>query len=294
MTDTKTTLNNTLLGMPFDIFGIFKGAVKNSFNNFNSGLLDLTEELLSANPDPELMFGWWQSITIILSSFYLLIFLLVGFSFLMSGHSVTKREQAKEWLKNTIIMIIGVGVSFYLYKLILDLASGITKFMWMSGFENFFQNSIFSSAGIFVLFVFSSTIGLALITLFLRYLFLLIGVVLFPIGIFLYLTPKLQNWGKIIFNFLGIMLAIQFIDIVVLIGSQQAVTQLAGNTGAIFVLPLGFLVIAIVNIVMMVYAILKSAFSIANNAPIINMAVNALSGNLLGAVGGIKQAGATT
>ena len=189
-------------------------------------------------------------------------------------------------------MIIGVSVSFYLYKLILELSTDITKFMWITGFEQFFENTLFASTGIFMLIAFSGTIGFALITLFLRYLFLLIGAILFPVGIFLYLTPKFESWGKIIFNFLGMMLAIQFIDMVVLIGTQQAIIQLAGNTGAGFVLPLGFLVIGIVNIAMMIYAIIKSALSIATNAPVISMAVNALGGNVIGAIGGAKQAGA--
>ena len=294
MGETKEVLNDSITALPFDIFGIFSGSIKGSLIRFNSSLLDLAEELLSANPDPELMFGWWQAITIIISSFYLLIFLIIGLMFLINGHSVVKREQAKEWLKNAVIMIIGVSVSFYLYKLILELSTDITKFMWITGFEQFFENTLFASTGIFMLIAFSGTIGFALITLFLRYLFLLIGAVLFPIGIFLYLTPKFESWGKIIFNFLGMMLAIQFIDMIVLIGTQQAIIQLAGNTGAGFVLPLGFLVIGIVNIAMMIYAIIKSALSIATNAPVISMAVNALGGNVIGAIGGAKQAGAVS
>jgi hypothetical protein len=291
MSDTKTTLNNSITALPFDIFGLFTGAVKNSLRAFNNSLLKLTQTLLSANPDPQLMYGWWQSITIVISSFYLLIFLIIGLSFLINGHSVIKREQSKEWLKNAIIMIIGVSISFYLYKLLLELATGITKFMWMTGFENFFSANIFTGLGVLMLLSFSFTIGLALITLFLRYLILLAGVVLFPIGIFLYLTPKLQNWGKIIFNFLGVMLAIQFVDMLVLISTNQVMLQLAGNAGAGFVLPLGFLIISVVNIAMIIYAIIKSALSIANNAPIINLAVSTLTGNLLGAVGSAKATG---
>ncbi|MFA6269549.1 MAG: hypothetical protein WC652_07050, partial [archaeon] len=148
---------------------------------------------------------------------------------------------------------------------------------------------VFSGTGIFMLIAFSGTIGLALVTLLLRYLFLLIGVILFPIGIFLYLTPKFESWGKIIFNFLGVMLAIQFVDVIVLIGTQQAIIQLTGNVGLEFVLPLGFLIIAITNVTMIVCSILQSAMSIANNAPALSLAVNALAGNVVGAVGSAKS-----
>jgi len=285
MNETKETLNNSITGLPFDIFGLFTNSIKNSLRNFNSSLLGLAEELLAVNPNPDLMLGWWQAIVTIISSFYLLVFLVIGLSFLISGHSVVKREQSKEWLKNAVMMIIGVSVSFYLYGLILGLSTGVTKFLWDTSFEQFFQSSIFSGTGVLMLIAFSGTIGLALVTLFLRYLFLLIGVVLFPIGIFLYLTPKFGNWGKIIFNFLGVMLAIQFIDIIVLIGTQQAILQLAGNNGLEFVLPLGFLIIAITNMAMIIYAIIKSAFSITDNAPILKMAISTISGNLAGLAG---------
>jgi len=289
MNDTKSTLNNSITGLPFDIFGLFTNSIKNSLRNFNTSLLGLAEELLSANPDPELMVGWWQAIVTVISAFYLIVFLVIGFSFLISGDSVVKREQSKEWLKNAVIMIIGVTISFYLYGLILGLSTGITKFLWITGFEQFFDSAVFSGTGIFMLIAFSGTIGLALVTLLLRYLFLLIGVILFPIGIFLYLTPKFESWGKIIFNFLGVMLAIQFVDVIVLIGTQQAIIQLTGNVGLEFVLPLGFLIIAITNVTMIVCSILQSAMSIANNAPALSLAVNALAGNVVGAVGSAKS-----
>ena len=288
MGETKSTLNNSIIELPFDIFGLFTNSIKNSLRNFNTSLLGLAKELLSANPDPELMIGWWQAIVTIISAFYLIVFLVIGFSFLISGSSVVQREQSKEWLKNAVIMIIGVSISFYLYGLILGLSTGITKFLWETSFEQFFVPSMLNGSGIFMLIAFVGTISLALVTLFLRYLFLLIGVVLFPIGIFLYLTPKFENWGKVIFNFLGVTLAIQFVDVIVLIGTQQAILQLAGNSGQDFILPLGFVIIAITNTTMMAYAIIKSATSIANNAPVLAMAVNALAGNVAGAVSNTK------
>lgn len=293
MNDTKTVLNNTLGGLPLDIFSIFKNSIKNSVIVFNASLLSLAKELIAANPDPQLMYGWWQSIVTVISCFYLLVFLIIGFAFLINGHSAVKREQAKEWLKNAVMMIIGVSISFYLYQLILELATGITKFLWVTGFEQFFEPSIFSGLGIILLLVFSASIAIALVTLFLRYVFLLMGVILFPIGIFFYLTPKFDNWGKIIFNFLGVMLATQFIDVVILIATQQALLQLAGNAGASFVLPLGFLIITIVNVVVIVYAVVKSALSIVTTAPILNLAVSAVTGSIGGMVGSAAKMGAS-
>ena len=287
--NNTSTLNNSLMGIPQALFGVFTTSAKNSITQVNTQLLSLTQELLSANPNPELMYGWWQAITLIISSFYVLIFLYIGFNFLINSHSVVKREQNKEHLKNAIIMIIGINISFYLYKLILELSTGITKFMWMTGFETFFDNNIFSGIGLIMLMIFCGTTLMALLTLFFRYLFLMIGVVIFPIGIFLRLTPNLENWGRMIFNFLGIILAIQFIDIVILIATQQAMNQLAGTIGSAFVIPLGFIAIAIINMIMIFYAIIKSAFSITQQAPILNLALSTITGNIGSAVGSVQK-----
>ena len=49
-------------------------------------------------------------------------------------------------------MIIGVNLSFWLYKVVLELATAITQYMWISGFEQFFQDSMFSGLGAIMLF----------------------------------------------------------------------------------------------------------------------------------------------
>ncbi len=283
-------LKNTMNGLSLDFFGLFTNSGKAAVRGFNTTLLGLTANLLSANPDPESMYKLWQSITLIISSFYLIIFMIVGLKFLTSGHSVEGREKAKGWLKNAFMMIIGVNVSFYLYKLILELSTAITKYIWITGFENFFTDSILTGAG-FVMLIFSAaTIGLALITLFLRYAFLLIAVLLFPIGIFLYYTPNLQNWGKIIFNLIGIALFMQFIDVIIFLASNQIITAFTGEPGQAFIPALAFALVAIINILMTVYAVLKSAFSIADNAPILSYAFGALSGQIGMLVNSLKPA----
>lgn len=182
------------------------------------------------------------------------------------------------------MMIIGVNVSFVLYKLLLETATAITQFVWITGFESFFTDSITGSAGFVLLIVTSGAVGLALITLFLRYVFLLLAVLIFPIGIFLYYTPKLQNWGKIIFNLIGMALFMQFIDVIIFVASNQLMTDFTGQAGQVLVPALSFTLVAIINILMVIYAVLKSAFSIADNAPILNLAFGAISGEVSMAV----------
>ena len=289
MNDTKTTLNNSILGLPIDLFGLFTGGIKNSFKNFNNSLLDFTGTLLTSNPDPNLMLGFWQTVITVISCFYLLIFLIIGLAFLVSGANIQRREQAKDWLKRAIMMIIGVNISYLGYALILELSTAITKYFWETGFAQLLQNSIFTSVGLIMLIAYSGTIFLALITLFIRYLFLLVGVALFPIGIFLYFTPKVESWGKLVFSFLGTMLAMQLVDVIILVATTQLGNQL-GDVGAAFIPMLGFVVIAIANIFMMGHAIMKSATKIADSSPMIGMAVGALTGQIGSLVTAIKPA----
>ena len=277
---TTNILGDAIGSIPKGIFDLLTGSVRNSLHEFNASLLTLAALLISVNPDPMLMFPLWQAIITVISCFYLLVFLIVGFKFLVGGHNIQKREEAKESLKNAIIMIIAVQLSFYFYRLGLELATAITQFLWVTGFEQFFIEATYSGAGIFMLMAVSGSVISALITLFARYLFLLMGVVLFPIGIFLYLIPSAKSWGKIIFNFIGIVLAMQFVDVIILVATSQVAVSLGGTMGMEFVPALGFILIAVTNSIILVYAIVKSAMSIMDNSPMLGMAVGALSGQI--------------
>ncbi len=280
-------INNSRAGIGQDInavppstFGLFTGWVDNSLLDFNNLLLEFAEFLLTANPDPDVLLSFWQSIVLIISSFYLLIFFLVGFMFLFHSISPEKRGVAKEWLKNAFLMIIGVNVSFYLYKILLELATAITQFLWLSGFEQFFQTTNYAGQSTAFLVFYLIAISLAAITLFARYLVVLAGVMLFPIGVFLYFVPPLQNWGKLVFNFIGVFLFMQFIDVLIFIASNQIALDLAGQQFAGLVPALAFLLVAVINVLLIVYAVLKSAFSIASNSKIISFAFSAVSGRI--------------
>lgn len=278
--ESGNNLGTTITNVPSSVLNVFKDSLKTSVKNFDSPMLSLTEFLLTANPDPEPMREWWETIILIISCFYLLLFLVVGFMFLFSAVDQEKRIKAKEWLKNTLIIVVLVGVSFEVYKLILGLGSGITDFIWITGFEAFFKETLLTEASGLLLLAFGFTIGLTLITLFVRYVFLLIATLLFPIAIFLYFIPPLQNWGKILFNLIGIALFMQFIDVIVFIASNQAALDLAGQTGSELVPALAFLLVGIVNVLMIFYAAIKSALSVKDNSPVLAYAFGALTGQI--------------
>lgn len=285
--DNSNFLGNAIGGIPNGIINTFKSNTKDSLQEFNTLILSLAVMLLSINPDTSLMFDSWQAIVFVLSSFYLILFLVIGLKFMTIGDNIQKREEAKESLKNIIIMIIGINISFVIYQLALELSTAITQFMWFSGFEYLFEPSTYSGAGLILLLLVIGSIVVALVTLFARYLFLLMGVILFPLGIFCYLTTSLRGWGRIIFNFLGIVLAMQLVDVILLVAVAQIMSSLAGEIGVEFVPVLGFTLLTITNIVILVYAIVKSAFSAVDNAPMLKMAI----GTLTGQIGSLARSG---
>jgi hypothetical protein len=290
--DAINTLNgdvgSDVNAVPTGVFSIFTGWIDSSLLSFNNLVLDFSEFLITTNPDVEGMQSWHSSIVLIISSLYLLVFLVIGFMFLFYSINTEKRAKAKEWLTNAFIMIIGVNVSFYLYRLILELATAIAQFMWVTGFENFFDASSSGLNTVFLVFNLGA-VALAAITLFARYLFLLGGVLLFPIGIFLYFIPPLQNWGKMIFNLIGVFLFMQFVDVLVFIAAEQIAVQLAGEGIAPLVIPFAFLMIAVINILMIVYAVLKSAFSASDNAPVLAFMLGAMTGQIGALVNAIPK-----
>ncbi len=259
-------LNNTLGGLKLDFYSLFTNSAKAAIWGFNKMMLDFTFELLSTTPDTDSMHSGWEAVTLIISSLYTLVFTFAGMKFLLSGEKIEERQKAKEWLKNAFMMIIGVNASFALYNIILELAAALTKFFWIAGFEGLFSDSAFSSAGLLLLVLSIGTNGFALMTLFLRHVFLLVAVMLFPIGIFLYYTPKLQRWGRIIFNLIGIALFMQFVDVMVFVAANQMMVALIGEPAQVFVPALSFALVGTINVLMVAYALFNSAFGKEENA----------------------------
>ncbi len=273
-------LGTTITNIPNQVAGVFTGAIHGSLISLNNPLLALSQALLTSNPDPAGLYGWWQSVVLVISSCYLLLFLGIGFMFLFSSLNPEKRATAKEWLKNAFMMIVLVNISYYIYALILQLATAITQYLWTTSFLNFFDPNMFNSMGSITLIVYAIAVMLASITIFIRHVFLLLGVVLFPIGLFFYFIPPLQNWGRMIFNLIGIALFTQFIDVLLFVVSNQVMLNIAGNAGASLVPALAFVLIFIVNILLMIYALVKSAFSVMDNSRVLHFAFGAITGQI--------------
>ena len=188
-------------------------------------LLDSIKDYLTEPVEIEHFRGLWQIMVYILSIFYGLFLLFAGYQFIISGNDVVKREMAKDWLKNIIFMIVFVQASYILYKILLAMGAGLSEGI-MSLINNSFFNitgSSLSELGLqFILsFFYINTLTFTLIMLFIRYLLVSLGIVLFPLGLFLYFIPPLRGYGKLIIEVGLILILLPFFQgLILLIGSM--------------------------------------------------------------------------
>jgi len=241
-------------------------------------LLTLIKNLLIDPVNLQPMSSLWAIILYILSIFYGLLLLYSGFNLMLSGHDAAKRAKSKEWFQNIFLMIIFTSASFYLYELILEIASSLTVGMMSLVEPDFFLFTLdnivnvgfeFFLGGIYVL-----VLILTVLILTMRYLVVAMGVVLFPIGIFLYFVPPVQSYGKLILNYLGVCISIVFFDAIIFIVCSQLV-KIALFANVKIILMIGALSTA--NLLMaylMLFTIIKSAMETASSTvgPIVAVA----------------------
>ena len=245
--------------MPADIAGAIMDVFRLQLINFVQPLLETAKALMTVNIDPFAFHGLWQVIVTIISAFYLLLFLIVGLKFLLGCYDATHRKQAKDWFKNAIILVIAVNASLLLYSLLLNLGGAVALTLWSNEFEQLFLIENLGALDLIWAGIFAMSLFLALITLVVRQLFLILGVALFPIGIFLYFIPPVKTYGKVILNLIGMVVFIQVLDVIILIAMQLFYEQFVGLAGMSLLAPsLGFLFIFLANCAAVFIAIQKS------------------------------------
>nr|AQS34901.1 hypothetical protein [uncultured archaeon] len=241
-------------------------------------LLSLVKSLITEPVNLQLYAPLWAIIIYMLSLFYGFLMLYSGFNFILSGYDAVKRERAKEWFRNTLIMIVLVQASYFLYSLVLDLNSLMTAGVMSLIDQNFFRltadNIINIGLQFFFISIYVLILLLATIILTLRYVLVASGIVFFPIGIFLYFIPPLRGYGKAILNFFGICIFISFFDaIVFLICSKLLDVALFADT-KILVMITAFTIANLMMLYFMVFSLFKAAVNLGNKiiTPIVMVA----------------------
>ena len=206
----------------------------------------------------------WKIMAYVISLFYGLLFLYSGFNFMTSGHDVVKRERAKQWLKNIVIMVILIQTSFYVYDLVVQISGALTSGVLGMIDEGFFlltlDNLINNSLQLFFAMPYAIVLLNTAILLIIRYAIVSVGVAFFPIGIFLYFIEPLKPYGKLILNFLGINIFITFFSAIVLLAFSKLIELPVFASMKIMVMITAFSAVMFVIIYFVFFSIIKSAF----------------------------------
>jgi len=231
-------------------------------------LLDLVKDLLAEPVNISLFQSLWVLMVYILSIFYGMLVLWAGFNFIISGHDSVKREQAKTWLKNVLIMIVLVQASYFFYELILEISARLTSGIIDMINPDFFLLTADSLGSLALELVFGIsylfTLLITIIFLALRYFLVAVGLIFFPFGIFFYFIPFMKSYGKLIINTLMIMIFLPFFQSLILLVVSKMLEVSVFAEFKILVLITSFLLINLVTIFMLVFAIVKSAFALMN------------------------------
>ncbi|MGE0793709.1 MAG: hypothetical protein AB7V77_06030, partial [Candidatus Woesearchaeota archaeon] len=191
-------------------------------------LLELVKNLLQAHPSITLFHGIWAIVVYCISMFYGLLLIYAGMQFLFSGHNVVRREMAKEWLKNVIIMMVLIQASFYLYDLAIELGSVMSSSVLSLVDPLFFMltadNLVNIGLEFIMVFIYAITLIFTLFFLVMRYLVVALGVLFVPIGIFCYFIPPLKSYGKMILNLLGLFVFINFLSTIIILACSMLIT----------------------------------------------------------------------
>lgn len=256
-----TNLGSCLVQAFFDF-------ISGTLNTVVQPLLSLVQNLLKSPVNLSLFSSLWAIIVYILSMFYALLIMYSGFQFIISSESPQKRENAKNWLKNIIIMIVLIQASFFIYELVVQIGSFLTTGTLGLVANNFFQITADSTQNasldliFFVLYVI--TLILTSIILIIRYGIVAIGVFLFPLGIFFYFIHPLKSYGIMLLNFLGIAAFINFLDAVFLVGFSMLLNISLFAGIRILVMISAFGLIDLTMFFLMFFSIIKAGFSLGS------------------------------
>ena len=241
-------------------------------------LLELTKGLITEPIDLQTLAPIWAIILYVLSIFYGLLLLYAGMNFMLSGHDEIRRAKSKEWFQNLFLMIVFTQASFILYSLVLDFSSLLTAGMINLVDPDFFlltaDNIINIGLQFFFGFMYANTLILTVLILAIRYLAIAMGVVFFPIGIFLYFIPPVQDYGKLILNYLGVCIFMGFFDAIIFLVSSQLVQIPIFENVKVLVMISAFSMANLLMLYLMFFSIIKSAFKMTTSVskPIIAVA----------------------
>ena len=259
---------DSMAAVPQAVVDAFFAGVRDVVAGFVAPLFGLIKELMLRSIEPLDHVDLWLLVVTVISLCYGLLFLLVGFKFLLGSYDAVQRAQAKEWLKNAVVLVVAVNASLILYSLLLGLSSGMASFLWSSQLEPLLELGETSALNLLWVVVLAFSSFFAVISLFMRQVFLVAGIMLFPIGIFLYLIPPVRAFG---YSILAVLVTVAFmpvIDVIVLTAVNLVVLEFAGfEIIGLLGTAIGLLLICVVNCAMFWLAILSGLGKVSHDNP---------------------------
>ncbi|MFH1408635.1 MAG: hypothetical protein ABIH34_01900 [Nanoarchaeota archaeon] len=214
-------------------------------------LLDWTKSLMTAEVNIGVFAYLWVVIIYILSMLYGLLIMWAGFNFIISGYDAVKRERAKSWFRNVIVMMVLVQSSFFLYEVAIDVNASMTAGVFDMIDQDFFTlqaDNIGSFALELIFFlIFVIVLVAVLLVLLLRYAFVCIGVVFVPLAIFFYFIPFLKNAGQIVLSLLSALIFLTFLQSLVILGGSLLVGEAVFQDFHIVVLTVTYLLVILMT-----------------------------------------------
>ncbi|HLC86410.1 MAG TPA: hypothetical protein VJG30_03935 [Candidatus Nanoarchaeia archaeon] len=219
-------------------------------------------DLMTTIPNTGVFESAWFTIIGIISVFYIFFLLYSGSVFILNSEDIVKRHHAKESIKNMIIALVLVSSSFYLYNLLIELNSSLTGYVFSNVSPSFFTvtSDSFGNALLQILMIIPYVLVLIITCIFLlaRWVFVSLGVIFFPIGIFLYFVHFLRSYGKLIINLIVMLIFIPFICSIIILGCSLLVTAPIVEHFTIIFYIVSFLLVDLVFLLLIKFIINKS------------------------------------
>jgi len=230
-------------------------------------LLAMIDNLLTEPVNINIFSEVWAIIIYMLSLFYGILLLVVGFRFLLSGNSPEQREKAKRELTNVILMMVFIQMSFFLYELILEIISSMSTVIFNLIREDFFLITMDNIGNmgleLVLLIPYILMIVVTLIFLVLRYICVGVGVVFFALGIFFYFVGPLNQYGKLILNYLFVVMTLPFFySMIFLACSKFLEIELFANMKIVVMIG-AFSLVNLMTIFLILFVIIKAANTLA-------------------------------
>jgi hypothetical protein len=255
------------------IVGALFGFIIDLINMSLQPFLNTVKYLLSEPVNIQIFSGVWGIIIYLLSMFYGILLICIGIKFILSGESPVEREKAKTSLKNTIIMMVLVQVSYYIYDLIISISSALTKVILNITGNNFFILTYDNgNLGLQILFLGMYLLNLVITALILslRYICVSVGVVFFAIGIFLYFFDPLQDYGKLIINGLIALIFLPIFYSLIFLACSKLVEVESLQDIKLLITVGAFSLVIIGTVILILFVIIKAAMKVLR--PIVKVA----------------------